>query len=179
MDIREKKTKRSIRNAFLQLRAHKPLERVRVKELAELAEISKTTFYLHYHDVYELSEELEQEVIQDVLANVSVHNISNSDGKGLVEAISLSCYAQKPLIDILFSHSRASLFPIKLERAIKKWIFESNPELEKDDRYNVLLTYQIQGSFYAYHENCKNVSEETISEVLSSVADALKNVNTP
>ena len=55
MDLREIKTQRSIRNAFLQLRSEKPLERIRVKELAELAEISKGTFYLHYHDVYDLS----------------------------------------------------------------------------------------------------------------------------
>lgn len=170
------RTKRNIRNAFLQLRAHKPLEQIRVKELAKLAEISKTTFYLHYHDIYELSEKLEQEVIQNILENVSAHNISYSDGKGLVEAISLSCHTQQPLIDILFSHDRASLLPIRLERAIKKWIFESNPELEKDDRYNVLLTYQIQGSFYAYQENHKNISPTVISEVLSSAADALKDM---
>lgn len=176
MDIREKKTKRSIRNAFLQLRAHKPLEQIRVKELAELAEISKTTFYLHYHDIYELSEELEQEVIRDILANVSARSISYFDGKGMVEAISLACYAQKPLIDILFSHGRASILPISLERAIKKWIFESNSALEKDERFNILLTYQIQGSYYAYYENCKNVSPKTISEVLGDVADALKTV---
>ena len=31
MDLREKKTRRSIQNAFLQLRAHKPLERITVK----------------------------------------------------------------------------------------------------------------------------------------------------
>ena len=37
MDLREIKTQRSIRNAFLQLRSEKPLERIRVKERAELA----------------------------------------------------------------------------------------------------------------------------------------------
>ena len=56
MDLREKKTKRNIRNAFIELRAKKPLERISIKELAELAEISKATFYLHYKDIYDLSE---------------------------------------------------------------------------------------------------------------------------
>ena len=60
MDLREKKTKRNIRNAFIELRAKKPLERISIKELAELAEISKATFYLHYKDIYDLSENLQK-----------------------------------------------------------------------------------------------------------------------
>ena len=58
MDLRERKTKRAIKDAFLQLRVKKPLERIRVKELSELAQISKATFYLHYKDIYDLSEQL-------------------------------------------------------------------------------------------------------------------------
>ena len=37
MDLRTERTKRSIANAFLELRKHKPLEKISVKELAELA----------------------------------------------------------------------------------------------------------------------------------------------
>ena len=87
MDLREIKTQRSIRNAFLQLRSEKPLERIRVKELAELAEISKGTFYLHYHDVYDLSEQLQNEVIENVISfalsnGFSVHHLEYSPIKG-------------------------------------------------------------------------------------------------
>ncbi|MBR3282470.1 MAG: TetR/AcrR family transcriptional regulator [Ruminococcus sp.] len=45
MDMRIEKTRRSIINAFLQLRAKKPLEKITVKELSALAEINKATFY--------------------------------------------------------------------------------------------------------------------------------------
>ena len=70
MDLREQKTKKSIRNAFLELRAHKPLERITVKELAELAQISKATFYLHYQDIYDLSTRMQDDVIQRVLESI-------------------------------------------------------------------------------------------------------------
>ena len=66
MDLREKRTKRNIKNAFISLRKTKALERITVKELAELAEISKATFYLHYCDIYDLSDQLQKEVIQDI-----------------------------------------------------------------------------------------------------------------
>ena len=58
MDLRIEKTERSIVRAFLKLRAEKPLEKIRVKELCEKAEINKSTFYAHYRDIFDLSEQL-------------------------------------------------------------------------------------------------------------------------
>ena len=71
MDLRERKTRRSIREAFLELLATKPLERITVKELAARAEISKATFYLHYHSVFDLSEALQRELVDDVVTTGS------------------------------------------------------------------------------------------------------------
>ena len=51
MDMRVKKTKRSIINAFLELRSKMPLEKIRVNELCRIAEINKSTFYAHYQDI--------------------------------------------------------------------------------------------------------------------------------
>ena len=48
MDIRVKKTKRAIQKAFVALLLEKPIEKITVKEIAERAEINKTTFYSHY-----------------------------------------------------------------------------------------------------------------------------------
>ena len=70
MDLREKKTKRSIAAAFLALRAAKPLERITIRELAEKAEISKATFYLHYRDIYALADELEKQTIQSIMTDI-------------------------------------------------------------------------------------------------------------
>ena len=56
MDLRIQKTEKAIKNAFLELRAGKPLEKITVKELCGLALINKSTFYSHYDDIYALSE---------------------------------------------------------------------------------------------------------------------------
>ena len=67
MDLRVEKTRRSIINGFLELRARKPLEKIRVRELCEKAQINKSTFYDHYRDVYDLAEQLEDEAIRSYL----------------------------------------------------------------------------------------------------------------
>ena len=66
MDLRIQKTKKSIINSFLTLRSKKPLERITVKELSNAAQINKATFYLHYKDIYDLSEALENELFVNV-----------------------------------------------------------------------------------------------------------------
>ena len=70
MDLRIQKTRRNIFNAFIELREKFPLERITVKELCERAQISKQTFYLHYHDMYDLSEQIEASMITEMLADL-------------------------------------------------------------------------------------------------------------
>ena len=62
MDLRIEKTERGIKNAFIELRSRKPLEKITVRELCELACINKSTFYSHYKDIYDLSDSMEAEI---------------------------------------------------------------------------------------------------------------------
>ena len=54
MDLRIEKTEKGIKNAFIELRSKKPLEKITVRELCEIARINKSTFYSHYKDIYDL-----------------------------------------------------------------------------------------------------------------------------
>ena len=70
MDLRVERTRKSIHNAFIQLRSKKPLEKISVKELSELAVINKATFYAHYRDIYDLSDKLEDELIASIIKTI-------------------------------------------------------------------------------------------------------------
>lgn len=65
-DIRITKTLRSIKEAFMMLIMIKPVNKITVTELAQKAEISKGTFYLHYLDIYDLYNELVKNVASKV-----------------------------------------------------------------------------------------------------------------
>ena len=54
-DHRTRLTKMMILNAMTGLLKEKPIQNITVKELCERAEINRGTFYLHYHDIYDLS----------------------------------------------------------------------------------------------------------------------------
>ena len=70
MDIRVKKTKRAIQKAFIALLREKPIEKITVKEIAERAEINKTTFYSHYETLDALTDEMERQTVQLVCDNM-------------------------------------------------------------------------------------------------------------
>ena len=61
-DLRVIKTRKKIEDTFLEMRLHQSLREIRVNELCRRAQINKTTFYYHYQDIYQLSEQLEQKL---------------------------------------------------------------------------------------------------------------------
>ena len=71
MDIRVKKTRRAIQSAFVALLREKPVEKITVKEIAERAEINKTTFYAHYETLDALMNQMEQQTVQMVLEQMN------------------------------------------------------------------------------------------------------------
>lgn len=173
MDLREKKTRQSIRNAFLQLRAHKPLERITVKELAELAQISKATFYLHYHDIYDLSEQMQDEVIRMLLDSLEQPDSFLTDRKRFTRELFAAFIAHESLTNILFSGSQAAVLPIRIERGIKEHIFALLPETRTDARFNIMLTYQVQGAYYTYMENQEKFGAEQVLAAMDEITERI------
>ncbi len=178
MDLRERKTKRAIKDAFLQLRAKKPLERITIKDLSDLAEISKATFYLHYKDIYDLSEQLQSEVVQEIMGAVSQDEAALVDMEQTAKKLYVAFCSHQHLIDILFSGNQASALPGSIEEGIKNSIYRIKPEAKEDAVFNVLLSYQIQGGFYAYMENRKLLGDERILSILDELSGLLKEFQT-
>ncbi len=70
-DIRVKRTKKLIRQGLVELTTTKRINKITVKELTDHIEINRGTFYLHYKDVYDLVETLENELFKDFDARLS------------------------------------------------------------------------------------------------------------
>ena len=165
MDLRIKKTKKAIINAFLSLRAKRPLEKITVRELCEMAMINKSTFYSHYADIYELSDSLENEVVLSVIQSMNHPEYIWENAGEFTRQLFLGYLSQDHLIQILFSDSRSSLFVSKIEQSIKKMVAEKYPQYCLDPVQNIVLTYTIYGGYYAYMGS-RNYDQEQILSVL-------------
>ena len=64
MDRRVKYTKKVIKDTFLSLLEKKNISNISVKELCEMADINRGTFYRYYIDIYDLLKKIEDEFIE-------------------------------------------------------------------------------------------------------------------
>ena len=67
-DARVRYTKMMIQQTFLDLLMQKPISKITVKEICDIAQINRATFYKHYQDTYDLLEQFQSEAIQGLLA---------------------------------------------------------------------------------------------------------------
>ena len=62
IDRRIRKTKALLSQGLIQLMEEKEIRDISVKELTDLADINRGTFYLHYNDIYDLLIQMEDEL---------------------------------------------------------------------------------------------------------------------
>ena len=64
-------TKDKLREAFFTLYEKKKIERISIKEITEIAQLNRGTFYVYYKDIYDLLEKTEDELIEELMGAVS------------------------------------------------------------------------------------------------------------
>nr|MDH3162613.1 TetR/AcrR family transcriptional regulator [Bacillus licheniformis] len=65
-DRRSIKTKRAIKEAFLKSLHEKEINKITVSDLSRRADLGRGTFYLHYRDVFDLYEQIENELFDQL-----------------------------------------------------------------------------------------------------------------
>lgn len=95
-DPRSIRTKEMFKKAVLQLlSAGEKTSSLTVQKVAQAAKLNRTTFYLHYHDIQELIEQLTREIMEEI----SIQIMTLIDTKDLSEKEQLT-----KLLDNLYSH---------------------------------------------------------------------------
>lgn len=65
LDARVRYTKMVIKNSFIELLKKKTFHQITLKEVCELAEINRSTFYKYYADIYDWKEQMENEALEE------------------------------------------------------------------------------------------------------------------
>ncbi|MDO4312634.1 MAG: TetR/AcrR family transcriptional regulator [Eubacteriales bacterium] len=170
MDLRVMRTRTNITNAFIELRSRKPIEKITVKELADAAFINKATFYQHYRDIYDLSESMETELINNIVRSIPhPDTLIDNPGRATLE-ISEAMMSQTVLLHTLFSDSRQSVMVDRLEQSIREQVLKKHPEYEHDLEKEILITFLIRGTFHAFLKHSPEHPLDTI-RILAQYAE--------
>ncbi len=81
IDRRTLRTRQALQNMLVRQLQTRSLQQISVRELAELADISRGTFYLHFNDIFDLYQSVENSVVSDIAAIVAEPSpVQDEDG---------------------------------------------------------------------------------------------------
>ena len=147
-DLRVYKTKKAIREAFLELRKTKPLEKIKVSDVCDLAMCIRATFYRYYQDIYDLNDQLEDEAINRLVSTFEDKEALLFKTESYLKALYISLEQNYDYYYTLF-HDRKDVLTIKIEKQTLEFYktrYANNMEEE------ILISFIIHGILYTIDE---------------------------
>lgn len=102
MDLRMVKTRAQIKAAFLKLREKWMPDKIKVKDICEMAMINKSTFYHHYTDSNQLSDEIDESAIDKVLEGFPERDKIFSDPKAYIIGLLRALERESEELKVIF-----------------------------------------------------------------------------
>ena len=167
MDIRIARTDRAIEQAFMELREKNPLEKIKIKDLCA-----------HYEDIYALANALENKLIESILASVPRTNdsVALHQAETLTRELFHAFMQNQRAVNILFSGSRQGIFANSIEKGLRQRFEEADPTFAADLNRGILLSFCVQGCFYAFANNSSRMDESKLVELLGAIAKAAQSI---
>lgn len=170
-----KRTDEWIKKAFVELlHEKKDINKITVNELVKRADITKTTFYYHYQDIYSVADEYENEILTlldesiDELTNNNIQDIEKHWNK-IINFIKEHENEYKMVIN----SSSTVDFINKLKTILSNKIFEkakSSPTLPTDKNVSKvaanLLTNACVDTLVSYFKGMFNLSLDEVSNII-------------
>ena len=142
-DRRIRRTRRQIRRALAQLMQQKSASEVTVKELVDLADINRSTFYLHYSDIFDLLGAVEEELFREIRAAVDAHPVSAFEQEGLafIEEVFSILYENREICAALVGPHGDMAFLHRIERMMAENVLSQLQENFPDRRSSIDYGY--------------------------------------
>jgi AcrR family transcriptional regulator len=152
VDRRVRKTRKQLRQVLAELLQTKPLKNISVREISDLADINRGTFYLHYKDIYDMIEQIEQEMFAEFTAIIDKHQPTNLQPTPYPLLLDIFNYLadNKDMCAVLLSKNGDADFVDKLKNSIMEKFLANFPKIasDKDAANNKFSRYYY--SFIAF-----------------------------
>ena len=174
MDKRIEKTKAALHAAFYRLRSVNTIRDIKVADLCKEAKVNKTTFYAHYKNIYELSEEVEKALIRTIITDIPRdRDYALEEITAYTIEVTLAFERNIRQLTMLFGGSDLPRLSVYLEQMIKATVFDRYPRLKDNGEMNFLLSYCIHGAFNASMSN-QNLPLETRLATLKTITQTIQ-----
>lgn len=174
IDRRILKTKKAIRNAYTELLKSKNSNEITIKDISDVADISRKTFYYYYDGVWQIEDEIENELtklLSKELENLDIELLLKNT-QTLFQKITEIINTDLDFYGNLIVNDKKLLskFSLLLEEEFKKRLALS-PKI-KEETINIVSKYCIKGIIAIYQDwfiSDRKIPLEQISNDLSKI----------
>lgn len=161
-------TKKILRETLLELLQEKSISKITIKEICDLSEMSRSTFYLHYQDQFMLLEDLENELIQNIMTTLGTLDSVINSMDGIIAFLKIIKSNPKTYRTLLCKNESKS-FQEKLIEIVEKTV-QSNTPIDLDpQKKDYLFTFIMYGSLNVITEwinHDYDIAENELAELI-------------
>ncbi|MBQ6165515.1 MAG: TetR/AcrR family transcriptional regulator [Clostridia bacterium] len=176
-DRRIRRTRNSIYTALATLLTEKDVHQIKVKELCERADINKSTFYLHFLDIYDCKEKWLEEIFGEM--------IDTSDEAFIEKVVNKPFEAVQSIVEFfdrdvefyrkLLSSPFASEFCLNLKLKLGDLITRVRNNGKPYDRQTgILISFIVCGTIDACVIDLTYYKSEDVNSSLEFIREAIK-----
>ena len=171
-DRRVKYTKMVLKQSLLELIADRPISKVTIKEICDLADVNRGTFYKHYNDQYHLLNEIQSELDSEMRATIEKKLTLSSSSVDIITETIRCMAAQSSFCKILCSDYGDGEFLKKLmytahDQFIEEWKTKlKQAGIKQLDRF---YTYTANGIVAVAQEWLQSGMDESPEEIAAFI----------
>lgn len=172
------KSQNLIKESFLLLIAHKDISQIRIREIIELADISKGTFYSHYHDIYAVLEDIENENIERLVAFLSENSHTSllNDFTPFINELFLYIEEHHDIYQNLFNSHIAPIFLNKLQKVFVDYMMKDHDMLSKlnsEKEARLYFSFIAVGTASLIHQHFIHPEQNDLKELIRTLNDGI------
>ena len=168
-DRRVRRTKKLLTQALTQLLQEKQINEITVKELTDLADMNRGTFYLYYKDMFDMLEKIEDGMFEALDAIVSLHE--HDDVSQQTKPILLDLFRfiedNQEMCRVLLSPHGDMNFLHRLNEVVREKCLKAWPDIRKEkgeadfDYHYSFVVFGCAGIIRAWvNRNCSESAEK-------------------
>ena len=188
-DARKRYTQTVLKQSLLKLLKEKPVNKITVKEVCELAQLNRATFYAHYSDCFALKESIENELMDEIAQVIEEHPldlVQNGSSYPMIEHIFTILDNNKDICIALMGSNGDMGFVSRMEKMVADTLLRQLSGKFAADNHDVEYVYafclngcvgMIKAWLSSEHrESTKHIAELTNRMIENTTHDFLRQI---
>ncbi|MDO5350309.1 MAG: TetR-like C-terminal domain-containing protein [Lachnospiraceae bacterium] len=183
LDRRVRKTRQQLRRCLATLLKEKKIQEITVREITEMADLNRGTFYLHYKDVFDLLEQVEHDLLREFNSTLQKYQASDVQQKpSLIFSDVFHCVKKNAdMVQILLGENGDLNFVNQVKELVREKCLKDWVELfrqQKSKQFDAYYAFVVSGSIglvtYWLESGMQETPEELAATAEGIMIDGIK-----